>query len=54
MTDRVLLTDVLDPTGVGTLARAAEVLEAPDGEPATVRRLARCPPAPALYHSRHG
>ena len=41
MTDRVLLTDVIDPTGVEALSRAAEVVQAPDGEPETVRRLAR-------------
>ncbi len=41
MTDRVLLTDVIDPTGVEALRRAAEVIQATDGEPDTVRRLAR-------------
>ena len=41
MSDRVLLTDVIDPTGVEALARAVEVVQAPDGEPDTVRRLAR-------------
>lgn len=44
MTSRVLLTDLIDPSGVEVLARSAEgieVVEAPDGDPDTVRRLAR-------------
>jgi D-3-phosphoglycerate dehydrogenase len=38
---RVLLTDSIAPAGEELLARAAEVLRAPDSEPATIRRLAR-------------
>jgi D-3-phosphoglycerate dehydrogenase len=38
---RVLLTDSIAPAGEELLARAAEVVRAPDSEPATLRRLAR-------------
>lgn len=38
---RVLLTDSIAAEGEAVLARAAEVVRAPDGEPDTVRRLAR-------------
>jgi len=38
---RVLLTDPIAPAGEELLARAAEVVRAPDSEPATLRRLAR-------------
>jgi D-3-phosphoglycerate dehydrogenase len=38
---RVLLTDAIAPAGEELLARAAEVVRAPDSEPATIRRLAR-------------
>lgn len=44
MTSRVLLTDLIDPSGVEVLARCVdrvEVVEAPDGNADTVRRLAR-------------
>jgi len=41
VTDRVLLTDTIDPSGVERLARALEVVEAPNGDADTVRRLAR-------------
>jgi len=41
VTDRVLLTDPIDPAGVTLLARSAQVVESPDGEPDTLRRLAR-------------
>ena len=38
---RVLLTDAIAPAGEELLARAAEVVRAPDSEPATIRRFAR-------------
>ena len=38
---RVLLTDAIAPAGEKALARAAEVVHAPDSEPATIRRFAR-------------
>jgi D-3-phosphoglycerate dehydrogenase len=38
---RVLLTDSIAPAGEELLAAAAEVVRAPDSEPATIRRLAR-------------
>ncbi len=44
MTSRVLLTDLIDPSGVEVLAHCVdrvEVVEAPDGNADTVRRLAR-------------
>ncbi len=41
MTDRVLLTDPIDPSGEAALSGRAEIVRAPDGEPGTVRRLAR-------------
>jgi D-3-phosphoglycerate dehydrogenase len=41
MADRVLLIDPIDPSGADLLAGALEVVDAPDADPATVRRLAR-------------
>jgi len=41
VTDRVLLTDPIDPSGAALLARAIELVEAPDADPATLRRLAK-------------
>ncbi len=38
---RVLLTDAIAPAGEEALARAVEVVHAPDSAPATIRRLAR-------------
>ena len=38
---RVLLSDAIAPAGEELLARAAEVVRAPDSEPATIRRFAR-------------
>jgi D-3-phosphoglycerate dehydrogenase / 2-oxoglutarate reductase len=38
---KVLLTDSIAPAGEQVLARGAEVVRAPDSDPATVRRLAR-------------
>jgi D-3-phosphoglycerate dehydrogenase len=38
--DRVLLTDPIAEAGVKVLSRAAEVLRAPDSDPATIRRCA--------------
>jgi D-3-phosphoglycerate dehydrogenase len=38
---RVLLTDPIAPDGHRVLATAAEIVQAPDGEPGTVRSLAR-------------
>jgi len=40
MHERILIVDPIDPQGVELLARAHTVVEAPDGEPDTVRRLA--------------
>lgn len=37
---RVLLTDAIAPAGEEALAKAVEVVRAPDSEPATIRRLA--------------
>jgi D-3-phosphoglycerate dehydrogenase / 2-oxoglutarate reductase len=38
---RVLISDPIAPAGEALLARSAEVLRAPDSEPATIRRLAQ-------------
>lgn len=40
MKERVLIVDPIDPGGVELLARALDVVQAPDGEPDTVRGLA--------------
>lgn len=41
MTDRVLLIDTIDPSGAELLAAALEVVDAPDADAITVRRLAQ-------------
>ena len=41
MTERVLLIDPIDPSGVELLARAVDIVETPDGDVEAVRRLAQ-------------